>query len=58
MFYRPREGNARREEEAPTASKRLSFPFSTFYEGAQNVKKPAPATQAMVKEEEQQKHYL
>ena len=37
---------------------RLSFPFSTFYEGAQNVKKPASATQAMFKEEEQQKFYL
>ena len=39
-------------------SLRLSFPFSTFYEGAQNVKKPASATQAMFKEEQQQKFYL
>ena len=39
-------------------SERLSFPFSTFYERAQNAKKPTPATKAMVKEEEQQKHYL
>ena len=51
-FYRLHEG-ARGDY-----SERLSFPFSTFYERAQNAKKPAPATKAMVKEEEQQKHYL
>ena len=58
MFHGPSEGNARREVEAPTA-KGLVFRFlRSMRERRTPVKKPASTTQAMVKEEEQQKFYL